>query len=580
MSATDISTIGVIGSGQMGGGIAQVAATAGIGAIAFDTSEGQLEKCKKLHEKLMARAVEKERMTQDEADAALKRITYTTRMSDLDSVDWIVEAAVENAEIKKKIFAQLAEMHADDDVVLATNTSSISITEIATACGDAADRVVGMHFFNPVPIMKLVEVISGLQTSDEVVQRTVALSERMGKTPLIANDRAGFVSNRAFYAWMEGVAEPEAIDGIMKLGCNFPMGPLRLADFIGLDTCVHIMDVLADGLNNDRYRACPLLKQLVTRQRRIAKRLKWTAIAVACAFALLALWHTGYRLTAPSRAVGVDSTGVPPSNARSDSLTVLAYNIAHGRGLARSNWDGGSATERRQRLDAIASVLREAGADVVVLNEVDFDAPWSGGVDQALVLARAAGYPHVARQRNVDVSLPFFGVKFGNAVLSRFPIRGARLIDLPAYRPAEAFAFGKKQGLLVDLELPNGKPIRAFAVHLDARDEATRVESALRLIAACQESEAPLIAAGDFNAHAPGSAGAPVDATGRNTIKTLVESGRLTPALLGPAESAGFTFPSSTPTRTLDWVFATSHFRATDFRVIDSPLSDHLPVLA
>jgi len=129
-----------------------------------------------------------------------------------------------------------------------------------------------MHFFNPVPIMKLVEVIRGMQTSDEVVARTIDLAERMGKTPLKANDRAGFVSNRvlmpmineAFYAWMEGVAEPEAIDGIMKLGCNFPMGPLRLADFIGLDTCAHIMDVLADGLNNDRYRACPLLKQLVT----------------------------------------------------------------------------------------------------------------------------------------------------------------------------------------------------------------------------------------------------------------------------------------------------------------------------
>jgi len=272
MSTKEISTIGVLGAGQMGGGIAQIAATAGINAIAFDTSDTQLERCQKLHEKLMARAVEKERMTQDEATAALKRITYTNSFDALGSAEWIVEAAVENAEIKKSIFAKLAEMHTGSDVVLASNTSSISITEIATACGDAAHRVIGMHFFNPVPIMKLVEVIEGLQTSEEVVARTVALAERMGKMPLRANDRAGFVSNRvlmpmineAFYAWMEGVAEPEAIDGIMKLGCNFPMGPLRLADFIGLDTCAHIMDVLADGLNNDRYRACPKLKQLVT----------------------------------------------------------------------------------------------------------------------------------------------------------------------------------------------------------------------------------------------------------------------------------------------------------------------------
>jgi len=269
---TTINTIGIVGAGQMGGGIAQIAAANGMKAIAFDTNEGQLERCNALHKKLFARAVEKERMTQAEADAALANITYTCRMDDLAAADWVVEAAVENIDIKKKIFASLVERLPDEHIVLATNTSSISITDLAASCGDAAHRVVGMHFFNPVPIMKLVEVIRGMQTSDEVVARTIDLAERMGKTPLKANDRAGFVSNRvlmpmineAFYAWMEGVAEPEAIDGIMKLGCNFPMGPLRLADFIGLDTCAHIMDVLADGLNNDRYRACPLLKQLVT----------------------------------------------------------------------------------------------------------------------------------------------------------------------------------------------------------------------------------------------------------------------------------------------------------------------------
>jgi len=270
--ASDVKTIGVIGAGQMGGGIAQVAATSGIEAVAFDTSDEQLEKCKGLHAKLLGRAVEKERMTKDEAEAAKKRITYTHRFDDLAGVDWVVEAAVENAGVKRDIFAKLAQMHERDSVVLATNTSSISITEIARTAGPAADRVIGMHFFNPVPVMKLVEVIQGLQTREDVVSRTSDLAEAMGKTPLKANDRAGFVSNRvlmpmineAFYAWMEGVAEPEAIDGIMKLGCNFPMGPLRLADFIGLDTCAHIMDVLADGLNSERYRACPKLRQLVT----------------------------------------------------------------------------------------------------------------------------------------------------------------------------------------------------------------------------------------------------------------------------------------------------------------------------
>jgi 3-hydroxybutyryl-CoA dehydrogenase len=155
--------------------------------------------------------------------------------------------------------------------ILATNTSSISITELAASVPEVAERFIGMHFFNPVPVMKLVEVIKGLATGEETTRRTIALAEAMSKTPVPANDRPGFVSNRvlmplineAFYAWMEGVAEPSHIDEIMKLGCNHPMGPLRLADFIGLDTCVHIMDVLADGLNDDRYRACPLLKQLV-----------------------------------------------------------------------------------------------------------------------------------------------------------------------------------------------------------------------------------------------------------------------------------------------------------------------------
>lgn len=267
-----VKKVAVVGGGQMGGGIAQVAAVAGFEAVVFDASAQQLERCRATHQKLLARAVEKGKMSQGDADATLKRIAYVEKMDGMKGADWVVEAVVEDAKVKKEIFRNLASLFTDERVVLATNTSSISITEIAAATGAAAHRVVGMHFFYPVPVMGLVEVIKGLQTSDEVVERTIKLSEAFGKTPLKANDRAGFVSNRvlmpmineAFYALMEGVAEPEAIDGIMKLGCNFPMGPLRLADFIGLDTCAHIMDVLAEGLNSERYRPCPLLRQFVT----------------------------------------------------------------------------------------------------------------------------------------------------------------------------------------------------------------------------------------------------------------------------------------------------------------------------
>lgn len=269
-----VKKVAVVGAGQMGGGIAQISAVAGFETVVFDAFSGSLEKCKATHGKLLARAVEKGKMSQAEADAALGRVTYAEKLDALAGADIVIEAVTENAELKKKVFADVAPMFGGN-TILATNTSSISITEIAASLGKHegyAERFIGMHFFYPVPVMQLVEVINGLSTSADVTRRTIALAEAMGKTALPANDRAGFVSNRvlmpmineAFYAWMEGVAEPEDLDGIMKLGCNFPMGPLRLADFIGLDTCAHIMEVLAEGLNNDRYRPCPLLKQLVT----------------------------------------------------------------------------------------------------------------------------------------------------------------------------------------------------------------------------------------------------------------------------------------------------------------------------
>lgn len=270
-----IKTVAVVGGGQMGGGIAQVAAVSGHQVILFDKAAAQLEKAKTDHAKRLAREVEKGKLDAGARDASLARITYTATLDAIKAADIVIEAVVEDLGVKADLFGQFARMFTGEQI-LASNTSSISITTIGAAADKAVPgssaRVIGMHFFNPVPIMKLVEVITGLQTSKTTTERVLALSTAMGKTAVPANDRPGFVSNRvlmpmineAFYAWMEGVAEPKHLDEIMKLGCNFPMGPLNLADFIGLDTCVHIMDVLADGLNNDRYRACPLLKQLVS----------------------------------------------------------------------------------------------------------------------------------------------------------------------------------------------------------------------------------------------------------------------------------------------------------------------------
>jgi len=266
----EVKSIAVIGAGTMGSGISLTAALSGIDAFQVDISEDQLGRAKAYHEKTLKRNVEKERMTRSDADAAAARIAYVTEMKDSSKADWVVEAAIEDVALKKKIFWQMLEFYRSD-VVLATNTSSISITDIASEVEDQAFRVIGMHFFNPVPVMKLVEVIKGLETSEETTQRTLDLAKKMGKTPVPANDRAGFVSNRvlmpmineAFYAWMEGVAEPADIDEIMKLGMAHPMGPLRLADFIGLDVCADIMMVLYRELGDQKYFPCPLLRQLV-----------------------------------------------------------------------------------------------------------------------------------------------------------------------------------------------------------------------------------------------------------------------------------------------------------------------------
>jgi 3-hydroxybutyryl-CoA dehydrogenase len=265
-----VTSIAVIGAGTMGSGIALTAAQSGIKAFQIDLSQAALDKAKAGHAKSLGRLVEKGKLQQADADAALARITYCTEMAQAKDAEWAVEAATENVEIKKKLFKAMQSTFGPT-CVLATNTSSISITDIASSVGADAHRVIGMHFFNPVPIMKLVEVIKGIATSEETTQRTIALAKAMGKTPVPANDRAGFVSNRvlmpmineAFHAWMEGVATPADIDQIMLLGCNFPMGPLRLADFIGLDVCHDIMMVLHRELGDPKFFPCPLLRQLV-----------------------------------------------------------------------------------------------------------------------------------------------------------------------------------------------------------------------------------------------------------------------------------------------------------------------------
>ena len=266
-----INKIAIIGGGTMGSGIALTSATNGIHAVVVDISDDQLSRAKSYHEKQVSRAVAKERMTQEEADRSLTHLSYVSSMSDASDSDWAVEAATENIDVKKTIFKQMYETFGEN-VVLATNTSSISITDLASAIPEAEHRVIGMHFFNPVPVMKLVEVIKGNKTSEETTSATIALSEQMGKIPVPANDFAGFVSNRvlmpmineAFHAWSDGVAEPEAIDSIMKLGCAFPMGPLRLADYIGLDVCKDIMMVMYNGLDeNPKYLPNKKLVELV-----------------------------------------------------------------------------------------------------------------------------------------------------------------------------------------------------------------------------------------------------------------------------------------------------------------------------
>ncbi len=267
-----IKTVVVVGAGTMGHGIAQVLVRHGYAVSLHDVTKELLAKATEKISRGLGRDVEKGRLTAEQKDQALARLKTTTQMADLAPADFVIEAVTENFEAKVGVFRALEPVvrAVRPEVIFASNTSSISITKLAASTSRPA-QFVGLHFFNPVPVMKLVEIVPGIQTSPETIASAEALAKSLDKTPIRVNDFPGFISNRvlipmineAIYAVMEGVAEPAAVDGVMKLGMNHPMGPLELADFIGLDVCLDIMKVLYQGFNDSKYRPCPLLEKMV-----------------------------------------------------------------------------------------------------------------------------------------------------------------------------------------------------------------------------------------------------------------------------------------------------------------------------
>lgn len=265
----EIKKIGVVGAGTMGHGIALVSAQTGYEVVMRDIKQEFVDNGMKSIDRFLSKGVEREKITQEVKDEVLSRITGTVDMKDLADCDLVIEAVIEDADLKEEVFSELDRI-CGPDTILASNTSTIPITKMASFT-NRPDKFIGMHFMNPVPLMKLIEVIRGLRTSDETTEIIIKLSEDMGKIPVEVNDSPGFVSNRvlipmineAIYCVQNGVAEPENVDQVMKLGMNHPMGPLALGDLIGLDTVLHIMEVLYEEFNDSKYRPCPLLKTMV-----------------------------------------------------------------------------------------------------------------------------------------------------------------------------------------------------------------------------------------------------------------------------------------------------------------------------
>lgn len=304
---------------------------------------------------------------------------------------------------------------------------------------------------------------------------------------------------------------------------------------------------------------------------------RWTRIALIL-LAIVVFPFTGSRLASPWRCVSQfssDLSQTPPVSHSEDGLRIACYNIAHGRGLADSNWSGGDYAVRSARLDAIAAQIRDSGADVIVLNEVDFESSWSGSVNQAQILAEKAGYPYRIEQRNIDFRVLAWTWRFGNAVLSRYPVKNVQRVQLPGYANWETILAGKKQAVLCDVEVSN-TPVRLIAVHLSHRSESLRVQSAEKLVELAQDSPIPVIVAGDLNSTPGGFPKSNRDPGDRNAIEVLDKSTLFhrSPAK-APRDASQFTFHSAKPKSIIDWILSPPDWKFHNYSVHPSRLSDH-----
>lgn len=320
---------------------------------------------------------------------------------------------------------------------------------------------------------------------------------------------------------------------------------------------------------------------------RIKQGIKWIAVIVLVFIGFTIGWYLVVRLTSPWNAVKLIRLNEKSPSNQADvkqELRVGCYNIAHGRGgrLGTKSWEGGDRATKIDRVREIGRMLKDAQMDIVVLNEVDFSSFWSGHFDQAKVIAQEAGYSYLAEQRNADIAIPFCSVRFGNAILSRYPISETRFIKFPnSSRIQELFGGDTKYGLLCTVDLPGGDSIRVFAVHLTVHSEALRAESARIILRIQDESDIPLLAMGDFNSTLSGYPGAHIDRSGDNAIDLLFASELFTTfPMETPLEPKEFTFPSEKPDRVIDWIFVSSPWKIMEKKVLSSELSDHLPVVA